>query len=131
MLSVMTELWAKYTVTVSKHRCGQTFSTYFRGWEGRSPVRRGCKFFFDDFLWIFEKISWSCKTEFLEIQDFQKQAFPCFLFWVFPSRLSSVMDSESESPGRYLKSHAFCLTQVQFQFRIFTLNLQNRGKTKN
>ena len=33
---------AKYTVMVSKHHCGQTFSTHLVLWEERSPVRRGC-----------------------------------------------------------------------------------------
>jgi len=47
------------------------------GLEGRSPVRRGCgaqprEFFFDDFLLIFGKISWSSKTEFLGILNFKK-----------------------------------------------------------
>jgi len=54
-------LWAKYMVRVSKHHCGQTFSTYLGRWEGRSPVRRGWgaqphKIIFDDFWSIFGKI---------------------------------------------------------------------------
>ena len=42
---------AKYTVRVSMHHCGQTFSAYLGGWEGRSPVRTP-QIFFDDFLSI-------------------------------------------------------------------------------
>jgi len=57
-LSQLLLVLAKYTVMVSKHHCGQTFGTCPCGWEGRSPVRRGCGaqphgFFFDDFWSIF------------------------------------------------------------------------------
>ena len=73
---------AKCTVRVIQHHCGQTFSTYLGGWEGRSPVRRGCgaqprEFFFDDFLSIFGKISWSSKTEFMGILNFKKNCSFC------------------------------------------------------
>ena len=68
---------AKCTVLVIQHHYGQTFGTYLGGWERRRPVRRGCgalprEFFEDDFWSIFEKVSWSWKTEFLEIRDFKK-----------------------------------------------------------
>jgi len=69
------ETWAKYTAMMSKHHCGQTFSTYLGGWAGHSPVRIGCgaqprEKEFDDFLSIFGKNSWSRRTEFLEIRNF-------------------------------------------------------------
>ena len=45
---------AKYTVRVSQHHCGQISSTYLGGWEGRSPVRKGCGAQPCDFLTIFD-----------------------------------------------------------------------------
>jgi len=58
---------------MSKYRCGQIFCTYLGGWEGCSPVRRECgaqprEFLLDDFWSILEKMSYSWKTEFLEMQ---------------------------------------------------------------
>ena len=58
----------KCMVRVIQDHCSQTFSTYLGGWEGRSPVRKGCgaqprELFFDDFLSILGKFSWSSKTE--------------------------------------------------------------------
>ena len=72
------ETWAKYTAMMSKHHCGQTFSTYLGGWAGHSPVRIGCPaaprkriwWFFVD-LWkkfLVSKDRIFGNTEFLKIR---------------------------------------------------------------
>jgi len=62
---------------VNKHHCGQTLGTYLSGWDGRSPVRRGCglpprNFFVDDFLSIFGKCFLMLKEKILGNTECQK-----------------------------------------------------------
>ena len=58
LVSFWVDYLAKYKVRVIQDHGAQTFITYLGGWEGRSPVRRGCgaqprECFFDGFLSIF------------------------------------------------------------------------------
>ena len=70
-------LWLSAESGLSSKDANRQIAPSPGGWEGRRPVRRGCgaqprEFFFDDFLLIFGKISWSSKTEFLGILNFKK-----------------------------------------------------------
>jgi len=57
---------------VGKHHCGQTFSTYLGGWEGRSPVRRAPRKKNDDFWSIFGKNVLVLEDRILGNTEFQK-----------------------------------------------------------
>jgi len=79
----------KYTVMVStnKYHCDQTFRTYFGGWVGCSPVRRGCapRFFF---WWFF--------VDFWDINfGLEKQPENSWKYWELRGRETQLLGAVS------------------------------------